>query len=269
MEKTTYCQYQKFIRKGAWDKFSKKHGIPDIIISLVAAVFVGFIWRVVFKRGIESMLIALAVLGVCFLIYSVCYFVYRAREYVVVYNNQREKIDILSPAKPDIGFIFSEFPQIKGRQKLTIVNLSPKEITCHAVFTYIAPMIFKGFIKYPPEWYSKNLVWSNKKTPDGNIVIDGNSGNAILDIAETSDDRFNFLFQNGESVQVGFDLDDEYKKDTGLPENAYLVNLRLDGKFEGKDFVVEKKYFVLFKVEKIDSEKNITMPIFRLQEAFE
>jgi len=183
-------------------------------------------------------------------------------------NDKQKQIDDLSPAKPKIDFVFPPM-QGKGNQKLEVINRSLKEVNCHAVFTYIAPIVFDNFRPYPSWWHSKNLVWSNRKTSDVNIVIDGNCGNAVLDIAETLDNRFNFLFQNGESVQVGFDLDDEYKKDAGLPEGVYLVNLRLDGKFEGKDFVVEKKYFVLFEIKKISKEKNIVMPIFQLQEAFE
>jgi len=186
-------------------------------------------------------------------------------------SDKQKQLDDLLPAKPDINFVFPDFPQSKGRQKITIINKSPKEITCHAVFTYIAPMINENFKQpYPSWWYSKNLVWSNKKTLDGNIVIDGNCGNAVLDIAETTDDGFNFLFQIGEKVQIGFDLDEEYKKDFGLQPNAYLVNLRLDGKLEDKSFIVDKKYFVLFKIEIMGDEKNIKMPnFFQLQEVFE
>ena len=93
MEKITYGHYQKIIRKGAWDKFSTKHGILDIIISLCVIVFVGFIWFFVFKRGDDSVLTALAVLVVFFLIYSIVYLGYFAREHAIIYNEQKNKIE--------------------------------------------------------------------------------------------------------------------------------------------------------------------------------
>jgi hypothetical protein len=92
MEEITYCQYQKIIRKGAWDKFSTNHGILDIIISLSVSVFVGFIWFFVFKRGDDSVSTALAVVVVFFLIYSIVYLGYFAREHASIYNEQKNEI---------------------------------------------------------------------------------------------------------------------------------------------------------------------------------
>jgi hypothetical protein len=91
MSKKTYSQYQKIIREGAWKKFSNKHGILDICISLVVSILVGIVWWKIFG-GSESLIIALAVLVLFLLIYSIFYLGFFHKEHVFVYNRQEDKI---------------------------------------------------------------------------------------------------------------------------------------------------------------------------------
>jgi hypothetical protein len=95
MKKTSDCEYQKIIRHGAWDKFSQKHGTKDIIISSVVAVVIGIGWWFVFKRGDDSLLIALATLGIFFLVYCAIYLCYFRKEHVNLYNDEQERINQL------------------------------------------------------------------------------------------------------------------------------------------------------------------------------
>lgn len=154
-------------------------------------------------------------------------------------DDKQKIIDKLSPDLPDLEFLFPDFPQVKGIQKLKIINNSHLEVTCHATLNLVAPLVFTKFIEYPNHYYSKNLVWSNKKSNDGNIKIDGNKGTAILDLVETYNDGFNFLFQNGNDIQVGYD---NHPKENKLGENDYVFGLRLDGEFNGRHFIMEKSF---------------------------
>ena len=96
MGKTTYSQYQRIIRKGAWKKFSKKHGIVDIITSAVCAILVALFSLYVLRNGIEFVLNALATLVLFFVVYSLCYLVYYfSDEHVTTYNSKQDRIDQL------------------------------------------------------------------------------------------------------------------------------------------------------------------------------
>ena len=89
MEEMSYRQYQNRVRKGAWKKFSQKHGIPDLIISLVVSVIVGILSN--------SLYLAMITLGVFYLIYSVIYLGYFAKEHVAIFNKQQKTIDAFWP----------------------------------------------------------------------------------------------------------------------------------------------------------------------------
>ncbi|MBL8090936.1 MAG: hypothetical protein JNJ43_11440 [Anaerolineales bacterium] len=234
----TYSEYQKLVRKCVIENRLGKTIIRDIGISLGIGLVNGLVVYY-FTKGMSDILSPLVLVISTFFVYGVIYLIYFKIERVSIYNEQKEKIEKLSPANPDIAFVFPPL-QGKGKQKLEVINKSSKEIVCHAVLTFIAPVVFDTFRAYPSWWHSKNLVWGSGKISNGNATIDSNGGKAILDIAELLDDKFNFLFQNGDTIQVGFDWEDEYKKNWGLPPNAYLVNLRLDGSSGKKNLKLRK-----------------------------
>lgn len=261
----TYSEYQKLVRKSVIDNRLGKGLIRDIGISLGIGLVNGLtIYN--FTKGASDILSPLVLIVTTFFVYGIIYLIYFKIERVNIYNAQKKRMDELSPANPDIVFVFPPL-QGKGRQKLEVINKSPKEISCHAVLTFIAPTVNNSFIAYPSWWHSKNLVWASGKILNGDVTIDGNGGKGIIDIAELSDDKFNFLFQNRDIIQVGFDWEDEYKKNWGLLPDVYLINLRLDGKLGEKNFKIDKSFFVLFKTEIVDEEKKLSIPVFKLENA--
>jgi len=95
LPKVTYNQIQSKIRAKAWDKFSTKHGISGIVISTVVTTLVPFLYWYIFREGLESVIIALSILGIFFIVYNVFYLGYFYREYVSDYNLLGDKIQEL------------------------------------------------------------------------------------------------------------------------------------------------------------------------------
>lgn len=95
MPKVTYSQIQSKIRAKAWDKYSTKHGISEVVISVIVPILVAFLYWYIFREGWESVIIALAILGIFFIVYSVFYLGYFYREYVSDYNSLGDKIQEL------------------------------------------------------------------------------------------------------------------------------------------------------------------------------
>lgn len=94
----SYWQYQKTVRIGAWEKFSSKHGIIDLIISSAVSLIVGLVYWYVSKQSLESVFISLAILGIFWVIYSTIYLGYFAKEHFLVYKTQQERIGKLKHA---------------------------------------------------------------------------------------------------------------------------------------------------------------------------
>jgi len=284
----SFKEYHKKILCDAWGRFKKERALWDALLTICGiTVIVGAISTELINKPrswigfwqSENMILAKITFFVFVFIYICIYLFYVRKQFVITHNeqqniikNKEKQIDDLSPAKPEIEFVFSGFSPSKGIQRLQIINHSPSAVICHAVFSYIALLIINRFPSlhpYPKEWHSKKLFWDSQMNSNGEITIDGNDGCGILDIAETTDKDFCYLFQNGENIQRGFDGLEGYFPKPGLPEGAYLITLRIDGTMDKKVFFIEKKYFVLFKIETLGYGEDIKVPIFQLQEAFE
>ena len=93
MDKITYCQYQKIIRKISLDNINKKFGLWGIFIPCIASIFAGFIGWIYWGMRGEAMLLALAVLIICFIFFGIIYLCYYfPKGHVSLYNNQLMKI---------------------------------------------------------------------------------------------------------------------------------------------------------------------------------
>jgi hypothetical protein len=91
MGKSTYSQYQSIVRKRAWTKFTKEWAIKGTVFSLLAGLIAGIVGWVMFGEA-QSLILALAVLGVFFLAFMVFYLGFFHRESVTVYNEQNNTI---------------------------------------------------------------------------------------------------------------------------------------------------------------------------------
>ncbi len=263
----TYSEYQKLVRKSVIDSRLGKGLIRDVGISLGVGLFNGLIVYN-FTKGVSDILSPLVLIVTTFFIYGIIYLIYFKIERVNIYNEQKEIIDDLLPANPQFVISPEPFSPIKGVQMLNIINCSESKVSCRASLAYVAPMIFDKFQAYPTSWYSKKLVWGTQKCPDGNIVIDRNHGRAVIDFAKVFDNGYKLLFQDGDNIKEGFDGS---PPEHLLGEGVHLIQLRLDGEINKKEFTVKEEYFILFKIEKIDERdgKDIFLPSFQFQKAFE
>lgn len=263
----TYSEYQKLVRGSVVKNRLGKTFIRDIGISLGIGLVNGLVIYN-FTKGISDILSPLVLIVTTFFVYGIIYLIYFKIERVNIFNEQQEIIDDLLPANPQIIISPEIFSPIKGVQMLSIVNCSESSIRCRASLAYVAPMIFDKFQAYPSSWYSKKLVWGNQKCPDGNIVIDRKHGKAVIEFAKVFDNGYKLLFQDGDNIKEGFDGS---PPEHFLGEGVHLIQLRLDGEINKKEFTVEKEYFILFKIEKVDERdgKDIFLPSFQFQKAFE
>ena len=113
MGKITDNQYQKVIRRGALEKFSKEWGAKATVFSLVVSAFAGIMWWTI-VGGIESMVIAFIVL-LCFgIAFSVFYLGFFHREHVSTYNANADKIRELDET------LYSVTPNIQLQDEISI-----------------------------------------------------------------------------------------------------------------------------------------------------
>ena len=184
-------------------------------------------------------------------------------------SDKQKIINDLSPEEPNVIVSFETFSPMKGVQTINIINCSESNMKCRASLGYIAPMLLPNKFPqhYPIGWYSKRLVWGSQKCPDGNVIIDKNHGRATIEFAKVFDTNYKFLFQDGDRVQEGFD---GIPPEHALGEGVHLVQFRLDGEINKKEFTIKKEYLILFKMEKVDEKegKDILLPTFQFQEAF-
>ena len=177
MEKTTYRQYQKIIRREAWQKFSKRHGIQDIIIAVLVGAVVGFMDRF-YLKGNETLLVALATFGIFFIVYSVFYLGYFAREHLEIYTIQNNTIENLEKRLQtevfDIKIEDAKMYNMHGRDEevnysimLPVTNLDKKNkiIDLEAKIVYIdQTYVFDGSPTTLPFNDSIPLVWQDGET---------------------------------------------------------------------------------------------------------
>ncbi len=93
MEKVTYSQYQKVIRRKAWERFKKEHPPFDLIVPLGIGLIFAVIESFLIAGRIEPVRTASATVAITVAIYCILYIWYFSREHVFLYNSNNEVIN--------------------------------------------------------------------------------------------------------------------------------------------------------------------------------
>jgi hypothetical protein len=234
----SYCQYQRFIRKRAFSKFSSKHGLVGIIISVIVPIIPSILWWYASRNGLESLLIALSVLGIFFIIYAIFYLGFYHREQVSTFNSQAKEIQNFFPETLNIKIFNSRlnrypdengnfFPNIfiqvhNNNQKKKIVELEGQIV--NLVHICLNPKTKK--VESLPFSLNTRGLWDKK---DIQISLMPEK-DAFLCIS---------TFDLGKLVfgEMKFSISEEFEK-----ESVYGLSLNFVGRFDGETDYRRNRY---------------------------
>ena len=228
MDKVTYRQYQKIIRRKAWDRFKREHPIFDLVVPLVIAFAVGLAESIRITGRVEPVITAFVTAVGTAIIYSILYIWYFSREHVAVYNGDQQqlaeqfntihpKVNLeLSPYHPEAGDNGVRWAGIYIQNRSGIQAIQQ----CKVQLISFYPKV-RGVDNLPSD-----LMWSDNNRPDPNgfLKID-RDGTAILDIVVSYENY------SGGTVTL--------RRGGGIvifPPGVFAITFKINGTINSNDF---------------------------------